>query len=225
LLVPSRARLTPLLVVLMPVALAIACGCGRLVAPMTPGMPAREGLPSTLPDATFALPGEVLTTDVGPDLSGPEARVAVVGVFVAPPGSGAGFLDSGLGEGIAFSYRAKPGGNADGDIYLEWGLERSSHEEAGSGLPAEYWRATGGVRWSFAWGTMSEFYFSLGGGYHDMAVSGGRELEGPGAYGGAGIEFLLSRASSALVNVRFNYFWSHDPGYAVVLAAGIGLRL
>jgi len=220
-----RARLSPLRVVLIPVALAIAGGCGRLVAPMTPGVPAVDGLPSTLPDATLALPGRVLTADVGPDLSGPEARVAVVGVFVAPPGAGADFLDSGVGEGVAFANRAKPGGNTDGDIYLEWSLERSSHEEAGSCLPAEYWRATGGMRRSFAWGTMSEFYFSLGGGYHDMAVSGGRELSGPGAYGGAGIEFLLSRASSALLNVRFNYFWSDDPGYAVVFAAGIGLRL
>jgi len=221
----SRARSFPLRVVLIPVVLALAAGCGRPVSPLLPCVPTREGLTSTLPDVAPAPLVQALTANVGPDLSGPEARVAVVGVFVAPPGSGAAFIDSGLGEGLAFSYRAESGGNADGDTYLEWGLERSSHEEAGTGLPAEYWRATGGVRWSFAWGTMSEFYFSLGGGYHDMAVSGGRELSGPGAYGGAGIELLLSRASSALVNVRFNYFWSDDPGYAVVLAAGIGLRL
>jgi len=209
----------------MPLVMVIASGCGRLVSPMTPGTPPCYRLSSTLPDAAFALPGRALTADIGPELSGPESRVAVVGIFVAPPGSGADFIDSGLGEGVAFAYRAKNGGDPDGDMYLEWGLERSSHEEAVSGVPAEYWRATGGMRWSFAWGTMSEFFFSLGGGYHEIAVSGGHELSGPGAYGGAGIELLLGRALSALVNVRFNYFWSDDPGFAVILAAGIGLRL
>ncbi|MHC5057719.1 MAG: hypothetical protein ACYTKD_23865 [Planctomycetota bacterium] len=171
------------------------------------------------------LPGRALPGDAGPDLSGPEARVAVVGVFVPPPGEGADFIDSGFGEGVAFAYRPKGGGDPEGDVYLEWALERSAHEEAASGLAAEYWRATGGMRWSSGWVSRTELFLSVGAGYHEIEVSGGRELVGTGAYGGAGVEFLLSRASSALLSVRLNYFWGDDPGYAAVLAAGIGLRL
>ena len=113
----------------------------------------------------------------------------------------------------------------EGDLYLEWGLERSSHEEEATGAAAEYWRATGGFRWSFAWGARAELFLSLGGGYHEIDVSGGREIVAPGAYGGAGVEILLGRAWSALFDARLNYFWGDEPGYSAVFAAGLGLRI
>jgi hypothetical protein len=211
---------------IMPMALAaLAGGCGRLVTPTMAGVHDLCGPALTLPAAASSLSGRALLANAGLDLTGPEARVAVIGVFVTSPGGGAAIIGSGSGEGLAFSYRPKGGGNSEGDIYLEWGLERSSHEESGSGIPAEYLRATAGVRYSLAWGTRSEVFFSFGGGYHGIEVSGGAGVDGPGAYGGVGIEFLLGRACSALLNARFNYFWGDDPGYAATLVAGIGLRL
>jgi hypothetical protein len=152
-------------------------------------------------------------------------RVAVAGLFVAALGGEADIIDSGTGEGLAFAYRSKGGGSPEGDMYLEWALERSAHDGSTSGLPAEYWRGTGGMRWSFAWGRVTEVFLSLGGGYHEIKVSGGREISGPAAYGGGGIEFLLGRAASAFLTAKLNYIWADDPGYTATLAVGVGLRL
>lgn len=201
---------------------AFGCGAGPLAAP--------DGvLPRALPGprraAPLEFPGFTLAGDTGADLAGPEARVAFVVLFVPPPGGGGDFIDSGTGEGVAFAYRSEGGGSPDGDIYLEWGLERSSHEETSTGLAAEYRRASGGVRWSFAWGGRAELSLSAGGGYHEIVASGGRAVAGPGAYGGMGVELLLGRAASALLAARLSYFWGDEPGYSAVLSAGVGLRL
>ncbi len=218
------SRRPPLRQSLVILALAAACGCGHLAIPIAVGGSALAGRVLASPPH-FGSPERLLLADAGLDLLGSEVRVAAVGAFVVPLGGEAGFIDSGWGEGLAFAYRSASGGSPDGDMYVEWALERSAHKESASGLPAEYWRGTGGMRWSFAWGRMTEVFLSFGGGYHEIEVSGGRELSGPAAYGGGGIELLLGRAASAFLTAKLNYIWTDDPGYTATLAAGVGLRL
>ena len=177
--------------------------------------------------------GRPASVDLGmvgarPDRAASEVRFTACCIFVPPVGGDADFIGQGSGGGISFAYRPASGGDPEGDVYFEWGLERSAHKEVSSGRAAEYWRANAGFRRAVPWGDPAEIFFSTGAGYHAIAVSGGRELAGPGIYGGMGVELLLAKAASFLLSARLQYFWgggSDDGnGLSGALAAGAGLR-
>ncbi len=165
----------------------------------------------------------------GMSLIGAETRLAVRLIHVPAPRDEVPPVGEGRGEGISFFYRPESPGNPEGDISFEWGAERSAHREKLSLNAAEYWKGPAGFRWSVQWTSRSEAYLSMGAAYHELAVSGGARIAGPGLYGGAGAEFLLGRGLSAVVDLKLHYFWdetvSGAPGFSAALAAGVALRM
>ncbi len=182
-----------------------------------------------LPGHVAADAARFLPAASGMSMLGAETRLAVRVVYVPAPGEDTPPVGDGRGEGISFLYRPDSPGAPEGDIYFEWGVERSSHEEISSSNAAEYWKGTAGFRWSVPWTSTSEAYLSAGAGYHELAVSGGSSVAGPGLYGGAGAEFLLGRGFSAVVDLKLHYFRDDAgegaDGFSVALAAGVALRM
>lgn len=206
----------------------------RVEAPLAARGPSGRQAGPVLPD-----PARLLACAGRRSFLGSESRAALRAVWVPSPSEDVPAVERGFGEGVSFAYRPDAPGKPDGDLYYEWGLERSTHEERTSGSAAEYWRATAGFRWALPWGEaggafgrLPEVFISAGAGYHDLAVSGGEEISGFGLYGGAGMEFLLGRSFSGVLDLKVHYFWGDElpeggtaNGLSVTLAAGLGLRM
>jgi hypothetical protein len=158
---------------------------------------------------------------------GLQARI----VHVPPPSDEAGFVTEGGGGGVAFSYRPEAAGSFEGDIYYELAFERSSHEEEATRAAADYLRATAGLRLADARSDLFQPYLALGLSYHDIEASGGRWFSGTGLYAGGGVEFLLGRAATVLLEAKFHVFFGAQTadgttpfGASAVLAAAAGVR-
>lgn len=175
----------------------------------------------------FASPAPDLSAAPASARRGTEFRVGARALYVLPPADDADILEHGTGDGFFILYRPEETGRMEGDILFEVILERSAHEETLTGRAAEYWRVCGGFRWSNEWSKRSDPFIAAGASYSRIEISGGRVMGGLGVYGGAGVEFLLSRVAAATIEAKLHKFWGGDgsgDGLAVVLAVSAGMR-
>jgi len=162
---------------------------------------------------------------------GSEIRLVGRAAYVAPPADDVSFIGEGTGEGIVVTLRGTGDDDFEGDVWFEASIEQSSHEEKGSARAAVYRRVAIGGRWVQPGWRWMEPYFSLGAGYHEFAVSGGRSMALTGAYAGAGVEFLAGRTGLLHLEARANLLWGtrtdevrKPGGSSFAFAAGLGAR-
>jgi hypothetical protein len=213
---PARRRPCPRAPLFFSAALAAAAGC--------------SGAPDwgvTHAPAEFASPAPDLSSAPNSARRGSEFRIGLRALYALSFGDEANVLEHGTGDGFFILYRPEESSRIEGDILFEVVLERSAHEEAGTGYAAEYWRACAGFRWSDAWSKRSEPFLAAGASYSRIEISGGDLTAGLGLYGGVGVGFLLSRRAAAEIEAKLHKFWGGDGsggGLAVVLAVAAGMR-